>query len=93
MLTQTDLENLARQMRERGLHSSWIELIEFSRGVVGSLIDAYKALLGNSLSKDDRPSVGADELIYVVKDRLSKALTLLTSKEQVARWEQEALEG
>jgi len=93
MLTQTDLENLARQMRDRGLHSSWIELIEFLRGVVGSLIDAYKALLGNSLSKDDRSSVSTDELIYVVKDRLSKALTLLTSKEQVARWEQEALEG
>jgi hypothetical protein len=92
-MTQAELEQVAGDMRARGLHSSWDSLMEFSRGVVGNLIDAYKALAGNPLSKDGRSSVSNDELIYVVKDRLAKALALLTSKEQVARWGEEALEG
>lgn len=85
MLTQTDLENAARQMRDRGLHSSWIELIEFSRCTVGSLVDAYQALL--------RSSACSDDLQVTLKDNLARALTSLTSESQVARWESEALSG
>ena len=91
MLSQTDLEELTRQMRARVLHSSWNELLEFSGSIVGSLVDAYQALLRNSASSSNMPSVNPDDLQALVQDKLSRALVSLTSKEQVARWESEAL--
>ena len=96
MLTQADLEQLARQTRARGLHSSWNELLEFSQSVVGSLVDAYQALLRNSvLSKSvslgNTLSANPDDLRVLVREKLGRALVSLTSKEQVARWESEAL--
>ena len=91
MLTQADLEQLARQMRARGLHSSWNELIEFSDGVVGGLVEAYKALLRDSTSLGSTPSSNSKDVQLMVRDRLAKALTLLTSEKQVARWDSEVL--
>ena len=91
MLTYTDLEQLARQMRARGLHSSWIELIEFSQSVVGSLIDAYQALLRDSASSGRAFSGNPGDLQTMLKENLAKALTFLTSEAQVAKWESEAL--
>jgi hypothetical protein len=93
MLTQTDLENLARQMRDRGLHSSWIELIEFSRCVVGSLVDAYQALLKNSASSSSTLSNDPRALQLAVKNNIAKALTSLAGESQVVRWKSEALRG
>ena len=91
MLSQTDLEELARQMRARGLHSSWNELLEFSESVVGSLVDAYQALLRNSVSSGNMLSANPGDLRVLVQEKLGMALALLASKEQVARWESEAL--
>jgi len=91
MLSQTDLEQLARQMRARELHSSWNELLEFSGSVVGSLVDAYQALLRSSVSSSNMLSVDPGDLRALVQDKLGRALLSLTSKEQVARWESEAL--
>ena len=90
MLSQTDLEELATQMRARGLHSSWSELLEFSGSVVGSLVDAYQALLRDSVSSN-MLSVNPGDLRVLVQEKLGRAPALLTSKEQVARWESEAL--
>jgi len=91
MLAHTDLEQLARQMRARGLHSSWNELLVFSESVVGSLVDAYQALLRNPVSSDNILSVNPGDLRVLLQEKLGKALVSLTSQEQVAKWESEAL--
>lgn len=90
MLTQTDLEQLARQMRARGLHSSWNELLEFSESVVGNLVDAYQALLRNSVSSGSMPAANRGYLRGWLQKKLGKALVSLTSQEQLATWELEA---
>jgi len=90
-MTQKDLEQLARQMRARGLHSSWNELLEFSESVVGSLVDAYQVLLGSSVSSGNTLSANPDNLRVLLQEKLGKALVSLTSQEQVAKWESEAL--
>ena len=91
MLNQADLEQLARQMRARGLYSSWNELLEFSESVVGSLVDAYQALLRNPVSSGNILSANPGDLRVLLQEKLGKALVSLTSQEQVAKWESEAL--
>jgi len=92
-MTQADLELVAREMRARGLHYSWDELLTFSRDLVGSLVDAYQVLL-KSLGKSDKvSSINRDGAQKLVIDKLSAALVLLTGKAHVAKWESEALAG
>ena len=91
MLKQTDLEQLARQMRARGLCLSWNELLEFSESVVGSLVDAYQTLLRSSVSSGDILSANPSDLRVLLQEKLGKALVSLTNQEQVAKWELEAL--
>ena len=90
-MTQKDLEQVATQMRARGLHSSWNELLEFSESVVGSLVDAYQALLRNSVSSGSMLSANTGDLRVLLQEKLCKALVSLTSQEQVVKWESEAL--
>ncbi len=90
-MTQAELEQIAREERARGLHSSWNELLEFSESVVGSLVDAYQALLRNSASSGRMPSANPGDLPVSLQEKLGKALVSLTSREQVAKWESEAL--
>jgi hypothetical protein len=90
-MTQAELEQIASQLRARGLHSSWNDLIEFSRGVVGGLVEAYQALLRDSASLGSIPSSNPENVQIMVRDRLVKALTLLTSETQVAGWKSEVL--
>ena len=92
-MTQAELEQIARQVRAKGLYSSWNELMEFSDCVVVSLVDAYQALLRNSVSSDITPSASTSDLHMLVRGKLAKALTVLTSEMQVARWESEANSG
>ena len=90
-MTQAELEQIARELRLRGLHSSWDELLEFSKSVVGSLVDAYQALLRNPASSDSMPPANPGDLPVSLQEKLHKALVSLTSREQVASWESEAL--
>jgi len=90
-MTQAQLEQIAREMRAKGLHSSWSDLIEFSDCVVGGLVDAYQALLRDSASSDRVPSTNTSDLHTMVQEKLVRALTSLTSQAQVARWESEVL--
>lgn len=90
-MTQAELEQIARETRARGLHSSWNELLKFAESVVGSLVDAYQALLRKSVSSGSRLSADADDLRVLVQERLAKALTSLATQAQVAKWEAEAL--
>ena len=92
-MTQAELEQAAKETRARGLHLSWDNLLEFSKGVVGNLADAYQVLLTNSIPWDSNSLSNRDDAQKIVKDKLAKALTLLTSEAQVARWESEALAG
>ena len=90
-MTQLELESVAREMRYRGLHSSWNELLALSQDVVGSLADAYQVLL-RSMAKSDRvSSFDSDDAQKLVRDKLVKALTLLTSEARVAKLESKAL--
>ena len=91
MLNQADLEQLARQMRARGLHSSWVELLEFSESAIGSLVDAYQALLRAPVSSGNPFSANPGDLRMLLQGKLGKALVSLTSQEQVTKWESEAL--
>ena len=89
-MTQAELELVARGMRARGLHSSWDNLLEFSKDVVSNLADAYQMLLkspalSNTISSDD-----LGDTQNLVRDTLAKALALLPSETQVARWQSEA---
>ena len=89
-MTQAELEQLARKMRDRGLHYSWLELIEFTRDVIGNLADAYQALL-RSISSPSENLNDTDAEIRVITNKLATALTILTSEEKVARWRSDAL--
>ena len=91
MLKQADLEQLARQIRARGLRSSWVELLEFSESAIGSLVDAYQALLRAPVSSGNPLSANPGDLRVLLQEKLDKALVSLTSQEQVAKWESEAL--
>ncbi len=93
MLNQADLEQLAGQMRARGLHSSWVELLDFSESVVGSLVNAYQALLRTPVSSGNPLSANPGDLRVLLQEKLGKALISLTSQEQVAKWKSEALAG
>jgi len=90
-MTQVELEQVAREMRARGLHSSWNDLVEFSDRVVGGLVDAYQALLRDSASSDRIPLTNTNNVRTIVQEKLVKALASLTSQSQVARWESEVL--
>ena len=90
-MTPAEIEQIAMKMRATGLHSSWIELTEFSSGVVGGLVEAYQALLQDSASSGSIPSDNIEKMHLLVRDRLSKALISLTSPAHVARWESEVL--
>ena len=90
-MTQAELEQIARAIRARGLHSSWDELLAFSESVVGSLADAYRALLRNSVSPGTMPSASPGNLPVLLQEKLGKALVSLTSQEQVTKWASEAL--
>ena len=89
-MMQEELEQSARKMRERGLHYSWLELMEFTGDVVGNLADAYQLLLRgiSSLSKDLNDT---DAEMKVIANKLATALTILTSEEKVTRWRNDAL--
>jgi hypothetical protein len=90
-VTQAELELVAREIRARGLHSSWEELLTFSKDTVGSLVDAYQTLLRSTAKSDKVSSSDSDDVQKMVRDKLAKVLTLLTSEARVAKWESEAL--
>jgi len=92
-MTQAELDSIARKMRARGLHSSWEELLTFSKDVVGSLVGAYQALLKSTAKSDKISPSESDDVQKVVRDKLAAVLTLLTSEAQVARWDSQVLAG
>jgi hypothetical protein len=89
-MTQAELEIVARGIRGRGLHSSWTELLAFSNDVVSTLVDAYQALLRNTVPSGKISSSDTIKVQNFVRDKLVTVLTVLTSEAQVARWESEA---
>jgi len=90
-MTQAELEQLAKKMRDRGLHSTWVELMEFSRDVIGNLADVYQALLRGISSPSEIYLNDTNAVIKVIINKLASALTILTSEEQVSRWRDTAL--
>jgi len=90
-VTQAELELVAREIRDRGLHSSWDELLTFSEDTVGILVDAYQALLRSTAKSAKVSSSDPGDVQKMVRGKLAKALTLLTSEARVVKWESEAL--
>jgi len=84
-MTQAELDSIARKMRTRGLHSSWEELLTFSNDVIGSLVSAYQALFKSSALSNITSSDDPGDTQNLVRDKLARALTLLTSEAQVVR--------
>jgi len=87
-MTQAELELVAREIRARSLHSSWDELLKFSRDTVGSLVDAYQALLRSAAKSDKISPSSLDDVQKVMRGKLA---TVLTSEARVAKWELEIL--
>ena len=81
-VTNAELEQIARAVRARGLHATWIELMEFSASVAG-LAEAYKGMLVSPAPK------GSDAAL---QEELGRALAWLTSPEQLSMWESEVSE-
>ena len=48
VMTQTELKQIARHLRDLGLHASWSELMVLADSVVGNLVDVYQTLARNS---------------------------------------------
>jgi len=89
-MTQTELEQIARHLRDIGLHASWSELMVLADSVVGNLVDAYQTLVRNSLASNNT-SLTSDSNVYMtLQGKLCKAIISLTNKEMVARWGSEA---
>ena len=86
-MTQTELEQVARHLRDIGLHASWNELMVFTQEVVGSLVDAYQTLLRQTNAQGNIPAWPND--MQVIHDSLTRSLTFLASPAQVTRWEME----
>ena len=92
-MTQIELEQIASHIRDIGLHSSWNELIEFSDSIIGGLVEAYQTLLGDSTNLSNISATNPEDVYIMVRDRLARALTFLTSPTQVAMWKSEVPEG
>jgi len=90
-VTQAELELVAREMRYIGLHYSWNELFAFAEDVVGSLANAYQILLRSMARSSTVSSTDPGDTQELVRDKLAKALTLLTSEAWLAKWESETL--
>jgi hypothetical protein len=90
-VTQGEVEQIAREIRTKMMHSSWHELVEFSESVVGNLVDAYQILLRNSMPSNNTLFTGHIDLKTLTEDKLGKALVSLTSPEQVAKWRSEVI--
>jgi hypothetical protein len=90
-MTQSELEQLAKQVRSTGLHASWLDLMGLVENVVGNLVEAYKIVIVNNQSFGRDTSAGsAGNSFILLQEKLGVALTALTSPEQVSRWEEEA---
>lgn len=92
-MTQSELEQVARQLRDRGLHSSWNELMKLSDCVVVNLVDAYQTLLKIPVASDITTSSITRDVHMMLQEKLAKALTSLTSESQVAGWKSEVFAG
>jgi len=92
-MTQTELEQVARHLKDIGLHTSWSELMVLADSVVGDLVDVYQTLARNSLASNDT-SLTLDNNVYMtLQDKLSKAIASLPNEEMVVRWRSEACGG
>lgn len=92
-MTQTELEQIARRIRDIGLHASWNDLLAFADNVVGSLVDAYRIAVGSSSSANVLLSPAPDNKYVILQEKLSKAIVSLTGEEMAARWRSEACGG
>ena len=90
-MTQEDIEAVARQMRDTGLHTSWNDLTTLSKDAIGSIVDAFQGLLRNTFMLDSEALTSREETQRTALESLNKALVLLTSEAQVSRWKSEAL--
>ena len=92
-MTQTELEQIARHLRDIGLHASWSELMVLADSIVGNLVDAYQTLVRNSLASHNT-SLTSDSNVYItLQGKLYKAIISLTNEEMVAKWRTEACGG
>lgn len=92
-MTQTELEQVARNLRDIGLHSSWNELMVLADCIVGNLVAAYQTVVKNSLASNMVSSPACSSEYVTLKEKLAKAIAPLTSDEMVARWESEVCGG
>ncbi len=89
-MTQTELEQVARRLRDIGLHASWNDLLALADNVVGNLVDAYQTVVGSYSTTNVVLSPAPDNVAMTLQEKLYKAIVSLTNEEMVARWRTEA---
>jgi len=92
-MTQTELEQVARRLRDIGLHASWNDLLAFADNVVGSLVDAYQATVKNSLASNNKSLTSDSNVCITLQEKLYKAIVSLAGEEMVAIWGSKACGG
>ena len=81
------------ELEKKIIRKELIRYREFSESAIGSLVDAYQALLKAPVSSGNSLSANPGELRVFLQEKLSKALVSLSSQKQVAKWKSEALAG
>lgn len=89
-MTKAEVELIAREIRNRCLHSSWIDLVAFWQGVMVNLESAYLTMVQGAEATHHVSSEHSSELEPTVKDKLGMALSQLAGEKQVARLYAEA---
>jgi len=93
-MTQAEAELIAREIRNRCLHSSWSDLVAFWQSVMDNLESAYHAAVLSTAPLPRTSSGDSSDITQrKVRDKLAIALSQLAGERQVARWEAEATNG
>lgn len=92
-MTQAEAELIVREIRSQCLHSSWSDLVDFWKEVIGNLETAYRAVVQSTAPLRRIASRDSNDVQAIVRDKLAMALSQLAGARQVDRWEAEATEA
>lgn len=88
-MTQKEVESVTREIRNKCLHASWDELVEFWDGVLDNLEGAYRAAVQRALSPGQMSLPYSNDAQTALRSKLAVALSHLAGYQQVAKWDAE----
>ncbi len=88
-MTQKEVESATREIRNKCLHASWDELVEFWDRVFNNLEGAYRASAPIALITDQNYLQYSNDAQTALRNNLAMALGHLAGYRQVAKWDAE----